>query len=176
MVICALPKWLLQTESNLSLTFGVHISMAYFHFLATLVAHLGWNGKWVGRWTSRLASFIINEWQDFGKNTINSEKYSGKSGKILKLRKTWKNTLENSEKTLVKPKKGPCFKIWLENSEKYSTFGKILQTNPEKYSNKMHKKYSGKFRKILLEAKSLFLTMLLCKGFCNLCRHGSLIS
>ena len=31
------PKRLFQTESNLSLTFGVQISMAYFHFLATLV-------------------------------------------------------------------------------------------------------------------------------------------
>ena len=46
---CALPKWLLQTESNSSLTFGLLNVKAYFPFLATLDAlHFTPVGRWVG--------------------------------------------------------------------------------------------------------------------------------
>ena len=46
---CALPKWLLQTESNSSLTFGLLNVKAYFPFLATLDAlHFTPVDRWVG--------------------------------------------------------------------------------------------------------------------------------
>ena len=70
-VCCALPIWLLQTESNSSLTFGllnVKFSMAYFPFLATLYTSVG---AWVGVGDSEIWLKLWNlvEILEFGCNS-----------------------------------------------------------------------------------------------------------
>ena len=131
-----------------------------------------------GNILQKSGKILVGRIRKIRKNTQKSEKYSknsekycwdqrkkdphfilvGKSGKILRIKKNWRENLEkylklkkchwkndktrkntrNSEKfprklgkILVRPKKKVLTSVWLKNPEKYLTFGKILHTNSE---------------------------------------------
>ena len=66
-----------------------------------------------------------------------------KIGKPFREQKTRKNTRETKQNKNKKTK--VLTSVWLKNLEKYSTFGKILQTNSEKNSRQIQKRNSKKY-------------------------------
>ena len=70
-----------------------------------------------------------------------------KIGKPFREQKTRKNTRETKQNKNKKTK--VLTSVWLKNLEKYSTFGKILQTNSEK---KLQTNSEKKLQKVLRKA------------------------